>query len=85
MKKEHVIKDIEITKFVNSKDKNIKPLDLYGLLKEGNITEYYFIYKKPSNEETYRSKNIVFLDLYDKKITTENGNIYTYVNEIKKN
>ena len=52
------------------------------LLKEGSIFNFYFIYKSDEDENKYVSKNIVKLDLYRKQVTTANGKVFHFVNEI---
>ena len=61
------VKDIEIEKFINSKDKNMKFNNFKDLLKEGSIFNFYFIYKSDEDENKYVSKNIVKLGMKSKK------------------
>ena len=76
------IKNIEIEKFINSKDKSMKFNNFKDLLKEGSIFNFYFIYKSDEDENKYVSKNIVKLDLYRKQVTTANGKVFHFINEI---
>ena len=76
------IKNIEIEKFINSKDESMKFNNFKDLLKEGSIFNFYFIYKSDEDENNYVSKNIVKLDLYRKQVTTANGKVFHFVNEI---
>ena len=76
------VKDIEIEKFINSKDKNMKFNNFKDLLKEGSIFNFYFIYKSDEDENKYVSKNIVKLDLYRKQVTTTNRKVFHFINEI---
>lgn len=76
------VKDIEIEKFINSKDKSMEFYNFKDLLKEGSVFNFYFIYKSDEDENKYVSKNIVKLDLYRKLVTTSNGKVYKFCNEI---
>lgn len=76
------VKNIKIEKFINSKDKSMKFNNFKDLLKEGSIFNFYFIYKSDEDENKYVSKNIVKLDLYRKQVTTANGKVFHFVNEI---
>ena len=76
------IKNIEIEKFINSQDESLKFNNFKALLKEGSTFNFYFIYKSDEDENKYVSKNIVKLDLYRKQVTTANGKVFHFVNEI---
>lgn len=76
------VKDVEIKKFINSKDKSMEFYNFKDLLKEGGISNFYFIYKDNKDENQYMSKNIAKMDLYQKLITTVNGKVYKFCNEI---
>lgn len=76
------VKNVEIKKFINSKDKNMQFYNIKDLVKEGNVGDFCFVYQKANDEKRYISKNIIKLDLYQKLITTANGKIYRFCNEI---
>lgn len=76
------VKNVEIKKFINSKDKKMEFNNFQDLLKEGSVFNFYFIYIDNKDKNQYRSKNIIKLDLYKKLITTVNGNVYKFCNEI---
>ena len=82
MNKSQVIQKAIITQFINSKDKNIKFETVQDLIKEGNVREFYFKYKrKEDSDKSYIAQRIFKLDLYRKLITTIDNKVYMIMNK----
>lgn len=83
MKKEVKIVPVTITKFISTKDKT-KIIDNFPtLLKEGGVTEFFFLYLEENSKKIHNSQRIIKLDLYNKEVYTTEENIkYKILNEI---
>ena len=84
MKKNVKTLPVTITKFISTKDKT-KTIDNFPmLLKEGGVTEFFFLYVKNGDKSNvvHNSQRIVKLDLYNKEVyTTEENLKYKILNE----
>ncbi len=87
MKNTKIVNGVNILQFVNLKEKDKKFGSLQDLIREGLVTDYKFIYTKPTDKENkkYISTRIIKLDLYNGLVTTANGRRYRILNEIDVN
>ncbi len=87
MEKKKEIKEVFISQFVNANDKKIRHNSFQELIRDGLVTQFCFIYINPKEKKKskYISTRISKLDLYNKEITTVNGNKFKILNDIEVN
>ncbi|MBO5477287.1 MAG: hypothetical protein J6A15_05995 [Clostridia bacterium] len=82
MNNKNAVRGAIITEFINSKDKNMKFSSVQELIKEGNVGDFYFKYKRKEESENIHTANrIMKLDLYKKEIITVDRNVYKILNQ----